>query len=320
MLARVMRRMIAPGMTCLLAALLLTGPAIANTATAKAVVRTAPERQIITPRLDAPRFFTINRVLAKLDGVEPDSQPERTTQPRLATTGAMITTIAAPAHPFAQRSFELFGAPSSHVDRKWTGVRRAWAAEAASIADCAVQPAECLEPVGAFIAIRDAAKSAEGLERIAVVNRRVNAAVSYESDAARHGVADRWSALLATINGRGDCEDYAIAKYFLLKAAGIDDADIKLLLVRDRRVGEDHAVLAVREGADWHILDNRWDALHTDAELTHYRPAYALSESKVEMFAAPYTSLETGIGEDISPSAWTGGESLPAATQADRAP
>ena len=42
------------------------------------------------------------------------------------------------------------------------------------------------------------------------------------SDLAQWGVIDRWSAPLETFTtGRGDCEDYAIAKYVALTAAGV---------------------------------------------------------------------------------------------------
>ena len=53
-----------------------------------------------------------------------------------------------------------------------------------------------------------------------------------------------------------DCEDYAIAKYVALREAGVEAADLRFLLVRDRLAG-DHAVLGVRYEGRWLILDNR---------------------------------------------------------------
>jgi len=41
----------------------------------------------------------------------------------------------------------------------------------------------------------------------------------------------------------GDCEDYAIAKYVALREAGFPQDDLQLVLVRDRAVRQDHAVL-----------------------------------------------------------------------------
>ena len=43
---------------------------------------------------------------------------------------------------------------------------------------------------------------------------------------------------------RGDCEDYAIAKYVALREAGVARENLQLVLVRDRAVRQDHAVLA----------------------------------------------------------------------------
>jgi predicted transglutaminase-like cysteine proteinase len=43
------------------------------------------------------------------------------------------------------------------------------------------------------------------------------------------GVRDRWSYPLETLTtGRGDCEDYAIAKYVPLVDAGVPKEDVKL--------------------------------------------------------------------------------------------
>ena len=67
------------------------------------------------------------------------------------------------------------------------------------------------------------------------------------SDLAQWGVADRWSAPLATLtSGRGDCEDYAIAKYVALIEAGFAEDDVRLVIVRDIAIGEDHAIVAAR--------------------------------------------------------------------------
>ena len=69
---------------------------------------------------------------------------------------------------------------------------------------------------------------------------------------------DRWSAPLATLTtGRGDCEDYAIAKYVALREAGVAEDDMRLVIVRDLTAGEDHAVVSARLDEKWIVLDNR---------------------------------------------------------------
>ena len=53
-----------------------------------------------------------------------------------------------------------------------------------------------------------------GRARLGEINRAVNLSIRATSDLSQYGVADFWSAPLATIEkGAGECEDYAILKY-----------------------------------------------------------------------------------------------------------
>ena len=93
--------------------------------------------------------------------------------------------------------------------------------------------------------------------RTAALNRAINLAIIPTSDLVQWGVVDRWSAPLETFTThRGDCEDYAIAKYVALRAAGVAPKDIKLIVVRNTDVGENHVVVAVRLDGAWVILDS----------------------------------------------------------------
>ena len=60
--------------------------------------------------------------------------------------------------------------------------------------------------------------------------------------------------------GQGDCEDFAIAKYFALMAAGVPSTKMRLVYVRAQTgaVSQAHMVLAYYEepGAEPLILDN----------------------------------------------------------------
>jgi Bacterial transglutaminase-like cysteine proteinase BTLCP len=117
----------------------------------------------------------------------------------------------------------------------------------------------------------------------------VNGALRYVSDQQHHGVADRWQAPLTALSaGRGDCEEYAIAKYMLLRATGFEEADLRLVLVRDTEIRVDHAVLAARFEGRWLVLDNRKSAAVETDDLRHYMPLYALGAEGVKLFAAPF--------------------------------
>ncbi len=104
-------------------------------------------------------------------------------------------------------------------------------------------------------------------------------------------MADLWSAPLASFaSGRGDCEDYAIAKYVALRQAGVAVEDIHIVLVRDTAIREDHAVLAARVNGRWFILDNRRADVLVDEASRHLMPLFAIDDRGVKLFAAPYAS------------------------------
>ena len=109
--------------------------------------------------------------------------------------------------------------------------------------------------------------------RLDAINRFVNARITFVDDSRQFGVADRWSAASATLaRGRGDCEDYAIAKLALLRRAGFADRDLYFVVLKDLARRADHAVLVVRSGGRFLVLDNGTDQLTDSATLLDYRP------------------------------------------------
>jgi predicted transglutaminase-like cysteine proteinase len=97
----------------------------------------------------------------------------------------------------------------------------------------------------------------QGRALLAEINRAVNFSIRPVSDWAQYGVADFWSAPLATLGaGAGDCEDYAVLKYVALREAGIAPDDLRFLIVYYPRRGTNHVVVAVHLGEEWLILDN----------------------------------------------------------------
>jgi predicted transglutaminase-like cysteine proteinase len=101
------------------------------------------------------------------------------------------------------------------------------------------------------------------------VNRRVR----FTDDQRQFGRADVWSAANDTLQrGRGDCEDYAIAKLQMLRRAGISDRDLYLVIVRDLVRRADHAVLVVRAAGHMYVLDNGTDDILDSETVSDYRP------------------------------------------------
>ena len=123
-----------------------------------------------------------------------------------------------------------------------------------------------------------------------MINRAVNLAIQPESDLIQWGVPDRWSAPLITLaTGRGDCEDYAIAKYVALQEAGVSERDLRVVIVHDLATAEDHAVVAARFEQKWLVLDNRRLVLLEDIEMPQVVPLFVLERDGVRQFATAAT-------------------------------
>jgi predicted transglutaminase-like cysteine proteinase len=123
--------------------------------------------------------------------------------------------------------------------------------------------------------------SEERLETLRTVNAWVNRTIEFTDDSDLFGRADYWAGARKTLKlGRGDCEDIALTKMQLLAAAGISRADMILTIARDLVRNSDHAVLIVRHGDGYVMLDNSTDEI-LDASWSHdYRPVLSFGKSQ----------------------------------------
>lgn len=117
-----------------------------------------------------------------------------------------------------------------------------------------------------------------GVEKLQSVNRWVNRNISYGEDRAIWSQRDYWATAQETIDRRrGDCEDLAILKYQILVALGVERDDLFLTLARDLVRNADHAVLIVRQGGTFYLLDNSTDAILPANVAYDYRPTLSFS-------------------------------------------
>jgi predicted transglutaminase-like cysteine proteinase len=196
--------------------------------------------------------------------------------------------------PIATEPFGLSAIPitSGEVVAKWNGVAADIRAERDILARCRDDGGRCPAPAQKFLAVIAEGRAHSGRARFGVVNRAINLAIRPTSDLAQWGVSDRWSAPLATFTtGRGDCEDYAIAKYVALREAGVAEDDLRLVIVRDLAAGEDHAIVAARLDGAWITLDNRWLALVEDIDLRRVAPLFVFDGDGVKQFAPAVAAL-----------------------------
>jgi predicted transglutaminase-like cysteine proteinase len=116
-------------------------------------------------------------------------------------------------------------------------------------------------------------------EQLKAVNRYANSK-DYVLDLPNYGVDDYWAIPREFLSNGGDCEDYAITKFFSLRWLGLPDEDLRLVIVQDTNLRVPHAVLAVARGADVFILDNQVQTVMSHRDVVHYAPVFSINESR----------------------------------------
>lgn len=114
-------------------------------------------------------------------------------------------------------------------------------------------------------------------ERIDHINAVVNR-VTYREDRDVWGKSDYWATPKETATkGVADCEDYAIAKYALLKATGVPENMIRIAIVRDQQKNIPHAILVVYDQNGPEILDNQSTYVRQASAISWYAPLYSIN-------------------------------------------
>lgn len=117
------------------------------------------------------------------------------------------------------------------------------------------------EQAQALVQLIERDSALDEAQRLKDINDFFNRRLAFKEDSVVWGVPDYWASPLESLEKRaGDCEDYAIAKYFSLAASGVPTAKLRMVYVRARLGGQSlaHMVLAyyAQPGAEPLILDN----------------------------------------------------------------
>jgi predicted transglutaminase-like cysteine proteinase len=115
------------------------------------------------------------------------------------------------------------------------------------------------------------------------VNRMLNR-VPFVDDEAHWKEVDYWATPAETIGSNGaDCEDFSIAKYFLLKELGVPIARLRLTYVKSLRLNQAHMVLAyyARPDAEPLVLDNLEDTVRPASQRRDLVPVYSFNDDEV---------------------------------------
>ena len=118
---------------------------------------------------------------------------------------------------------------------------------------------------------------ASTMEKLKAVNVFFNR-WPYRIDRDVYGIEDYWATPYEFMKNSGDCEDYAMAKFFALKKLGVpvDSMRIVALIDKIRNIG--HAVLVVYVDGDAYILDNLTDLVLSHERFKQYAPQYSVNE------------------------------------------
>lgn len=135
------------------------------------------------------------------------------------------------------------------------------------------------------------------------VNEFFNRKILYTDDQDAWGQTDYWATPMESLaKGKGDCEDYVIAKYFTLRNMNIPDNQLRLIYVKARiggpnsSVQQAHMVLAYYPSADAEplILDNLISEIRPASRRSDLFPVFSFNSQGVFAGAAANAALGPG--------------------------
>ena len=135
-----------------------------------------------------------------------------------------------------------------------------------------------------FMQRLDAAKGREA-GVLQAVNDQLNR-IPFLTDQAHWAQDDYWATPAESVasNG-GDCEDYAIAKYYLLKELGVPLARLRITYVKALKIDLPHMVLAYypRPDAEPFVLDNLDPRVRPASERSDLVPVYSFNDDELQL-------------------------------------
>jgi predicted transglutaminase-like cysteine proteinase len=139
-----------------------------------------------------------------------------------------------------------------------------------------------VEQAQALVQQIDRSGTQDELQRLKDINDFFNRRIAFKDDQVVWGVPDYWASPLESLDKRaGDCEDYAIAKYFSLAASGVPTVRLRMVYVRARLSGQSlaHMVLAyyAQPGAEPLILDNLRPEVLPASQRTDLTPVFSFN-------------------------------------------
>ena len=115
-----------------------------------------------------------------------------------------------------------------------------------------------------------------------VVNR-----IPYVGDSANYGQSDKWATPVEFLKNGGDCEDFAITKYVALRALGVPEERMRILILQDMQKNIPHAILIVYTDAGAVLLDNQIKTVTSVEKVSHYKPIFSINRDSWWLHTKP---------------------------------
>ena len=174
----------------------------------------------------------------------------RCTRLTLVLCLVIATAAASAATPYS------FDAPNQYLTRaqdypRWAALWARHLQQSPTIDACLADATKCPDYLKGYREIIVRAHDLTALRKMALVNRFINS----RRWRLENGAHDDWHTLTEFLRDSGDCEDYAIAKYFALRQLGIPADDIRVAITWDFESSAYHAVTVVRIDDHIYFLD-----------------------------------------------------------------
>jgi len=205
-----------------------------------------------------------------------------TAAPRPATAQTLADLVQTSKQ--AQGGGALFGSVELKSDSlkglpQWTRVLGAVDRERKAFDDCAADASLCTSPIlKHWRQIITMAAALPRDQRIKAVNGFFNR-WPYKLDREVYGVSEYWATPKEFMARSGDCEDFAIAKYFALRKLGFKKEVLRVVILMDQIRGIGHAILAFYAKDEILILDSLSNLILPHSRYKHYVPQYSMNET-----------------------------------------
>lgn len=160
---------------------------------------------------------------------------------------------------------------------QWTRVLASAEAQVEALTRCNPDRDNCSAAALSWQKIIHESRGLAFFEQLKTVNSFFNR-WPYRLDIDNYSMSEYWATPYEFLRLSGDCEDYSITKYYALKQLGVPVDKMRIVMLMDTIRGIAHAVLAVKHGDEYYVLDNLSDLVLSHLKYEHYKPQYSVNE------------------------------------------